>query len=496
MRNPLSWLKARFLPQAGPGSLPSIPLPKPPNKQVSTPSFKTQVAKATSVITEPDRKLANTDITTFRTGANTKSIIRDIAKSNADLAATVNAYLRVGIPEKYTVLAHDMDGAINPEATKLAQEVLRRMTFVGDPSLGWNPSSDIQGLSESLCAELLYYGAMSLELVLDKQRNPSYLQPVSVTKIKFREEDGGTYPVQVVAGVETSLDIATFYYLSLDQDLLSAYADSYLESAIQAVLADAQFMNDLRRSMQRVIQPRLIATLLEEKVVNSVGPDVRNDPDKLNAFIAGLIQNLTEQLTNLSPDEALVALDSVKYEMLTPNSGGGNVASTLETVQKMIESKLAAGAKTLPAVLGREATASAATTSTMLFMKNADVLRRKLNLIYSRTLTTAIRLLGQDVYVEFRYADLDLRPESELEAYKAMHQSRILAQLSLGLITDEEACVALTGNLPPPGYVNKSGTMFQSGSTQIANPDSQTSTMNKGGAPDNLKPSTPTKPKD
>lgn len=478
--------------QAGTGSLPTVATPKPPKGQSSLPSYKTQVAKATSALPQADRRLANTDVTTYRLGANSRAIIRDMVATSPDLSATVNAYLRVGIPNEYTVIAREMDGAISREGTKMAQELLRRITMLGDPSLGYNPTTDLQSLSESLGKELLTYGGMGLELVLDKSRTPSYLQPVSISKVKWREEADGVYPVQEISGKEVSLDIPTFFYASVDQDLLSAYADSMLESAIQAVLADGAFLNDLRKSMQRVIQPRLIATLIEEKVKESIPPEISNDATKLGTFYTNLIEQLTTQLTDLQPEEALVSFDNVKYDMLNSSNGNGNIGSTLETVQKLIESKLAAGSKTTPAVLGREAGANAATTSTMLFLKNADIVRRKLNLIYSRALTVAIRLLAQDVFVEFEYAELDLRPPGELEAYKSMKQSRILEQLSLGLIADDEAGIRLTGNLPPDGMKPLSGTMFKFTVPESGNPNSQTSNM---GTKDDLKPSTPAKPK-
>jgi hypothetical protein len=101
--------------------------------------------------------------------------------------------------------------------------------------------------------------------------------------------------------------------------------------------------------------------------------------------------------------------------------------------------------------------------------------------------------MAQDVYVEFSYAELDLRPQAELEAYRAMHQSRILEQLSLGFITDEEASIKLTGNLPREGHVPLSGTMFKSAKVDTANPNSQTSNMNQ--TEKTLNPSTPTQPK-
>jgi hypothetical protein len=147
----------------------------------------------------------------------------------------------------------------------------------------------------------------------------------------------------------------------------------------------------------------------------------------------------------------------------------------------------------MPAILGRDSSGSTATTSAMLFLKNANIIRTKLNTIYSRMLTQAVRLMAQDVYVEFTYAELDLRPQAELEAYRAMYQSRILEQLSLGFITDEEASIKLTGNLPREGHVPLSGTMFKSAKVDTANPDSQTSNMNV--TEKTLKTGTPAQPK-
>ena len=471
------WWKADF--QAGPGTLPTQPPPKAPNKAQALPSFKTQVARATSAVQRPERRLANTSLLDYRTGATTYETVRNLAAGSPDLSATLSAYLRVGIPDSFTVIGRDMDGEINPEATKLAQEILRRLTFVGDMSLGYNPTTDLHSLSESLGKELLLYGSMGLELALDKQRMPVYLNPVSVTKLKFIEEDGGVYPVQEIGGNTVKLDQATFFLVSLDQDLLTPYSSSYFEAAIQSVLADAQFLDDLRKSMQRVIQPRLTATILEEKVKASIPPNILNDPEKLAEFYTNLIASIQTLLTGLEPEDALVSMDAVQYDMLASGGtqGSSSVADTLKVVQALIESKLSAGAKTLPAILGRDSTGTGSTTSSMLFLKNADIVRSKLNVIYSRALTQSVRLQSMDCYVEFTYADLDLRPQGELEAYKSMQQSRILTLLSLGLISDVEASVRLTGNLPPAGMQPLSGTRFSVATSQPGNPDSQTSNM-------------------
>lgn len=476
----------------GPGKLPTVAMPKPPTKATALPSFKTQVAKQASAVPRSDRRLANTDISNYRSSGDTRTVIRDFVASNPDLSATRASYLRVGIPQDYTIIARDLDGQINPDATKLAQEILRRITFLGDPTLGYNPVTDLQSLSESLAIEGLQYGGMALELVLDKMRAPTYLNAVSVTKIEWLEENDGVYPVQVTGGERRKLDIPTFFYVSIDQDLLSPYSTSYFESAIQAVLADTQFMNNLRGAIYRTLNPRLMATIVEDKIKASCPPEIVNDPEAYAAFCTNVVESINTMLSDLTPDDALASFDSVTYSVLG-EKGSSNITDALSTMQKLVESKVAAGAKTMPAVMGRDSAGGAASTTAMLFLKNADVIRRKLNLLYSRALTVGCRLMAQDVVVEFKYAELDLRPSSELEAYKSMQQSRILELLSIGFLTDESACIQLTGNLPPDGFTPLSGTMFKAGAKAIASPDSQTSTMN--GGKDKLKPETPAAPK-
>ena len=78
-------------------------------------------------------------------------------------------------------------------------------------------------------------------------------------------------------------------------------------------------------------------------------------------------------------------------------------------------------------VLGHGGTSNSSSTEAVLYLKHASILRVKLNEIYSRALTIAVRILGNDCYVEFTYAPIDLRPEAELEAFRSMEQSRILS---------------------------------------------------------------------
>lgn len=472
-------------------TLPEPPLPEAPNKQGSQPSYRTTPERTDDLLAKSNRVTANTDATTFRTGSSMSDVIRNFLEANPDMSATVNAYLRVGIPKGFKLTGHDLDGRINPEATKLAHELLTRITFLGDPTAGYNPTTDLQSLSESLGRELLLEGACAMELVLDDMQLPTYPVPVAVSTLQFKEDSNrGLYPVQVIGGDEFELDIATMFYMSVDQDLLTPYSVAFLGVAVRAVLADEGFSNFLQRQLKRNIAPRLIATIIEEKLKKSVDPKVLNDPTKFREYMTGLIASVQAQLNDLEPEQALIATDSVTYDMKAPGGSGDGVGSLLESVHGILQDRVTAALKSLPAVLGRDTSSGSATTSTMLFLKSAAMISTKLNTLYSRMFTIAVRLMGLNCYVKFEYDSLDLRPEPEQAAYRQMQQSTVLDLLSLGMLTDEQACIMLTGQLPPEGYQNKSGTMFRNGSGTTQNTTSQTSLMN--GSKDNLKSDAPT----
>lgn len=477
--------------QAWAAVLPTMPFPKAPKGQQSLPGYRTQIEPRTSALTRTDRLLATTDRLTSRTLSDTYKTVLELSKSSPDLASAVTFLLRTGIPEGYTVVARGLDGQLDENGTGLAQELLRRLTFLGNPDGSFAQTYDVQTLSEMLGLEVILYGAMCGEVALDKARIPDQIRPISIQTIKFWDEDNTFRLTQRVAGTDIDLNFPTVILVTVDQVQTEMYPSSYVESAIQPLLTDIDFNNDLRRVLKRAVMPRLVATIDSDMVKKLCPPAILQDADKFRAYKQALIDEISGVLNNANPEDAIVTYNSVKYDFLSAQ--GADPSAIIQRVQDVLNGKLAAGSKTLPVILGHGVASNAASTESMLYVKQADMLRRKLNEFYSRALTCACRVMGQDVYVEFRYDDIDLRPAAELEAFFAMKQSRILMQLSLGLITDAEACVMLTGKMPPAGYKPLTGTMFmapQQAAVNPSNPSSNTSTMGQ-----TLDPGTPKQPK-
>jgi hypothetical protein len=494
MRHPLEFFHPGY--QAATQLAPVAPPKVKPNQQ-SYPGFAINLKPSASRLRREDLALANTDILTFRTEVDSRKMLAKLARANPDLSAAANAYLRVGLTQEYKIWARNMDGSINREASLLASELTRRWDLVPNyVEEGFSQTSSIRSVAESLGLETLLNGAHCAELVLDKQRLPARIAMIPVVSLRMYQDKYGLRPVQVVGGQEVDLDYATVFYTSIDQSLTTAYANSPFESAIQPVLADTDYLNDLRRILKRAMQPRLQAIIESAKVKEMVPPEAQNDPVALDAFYQNLRGQVEATLNGLAPEDALVAFDMIEFSYVS--GGTGDVPNVVTVIQDLLNAKMATGSKTLPSVLGHgSGSQNVASSETLLFMKTSDgVIRSKLNETFSKILTLAVRLFGHDVAVTFRYNPIDLRPENELEAFHAMQQAKVLEQLSLGFLEDDDAAIQLTGRVTPQGFKPLSGTLFYGAKPATAdNPYSGTSNGGAGGGAMNqsLKPGAPTK---
>jgi hypothetical protein len=450
---------------SGGGALPPPDTANVKPKQVSIPSHMTATTASTAKLSKNDLNLANRDITqTYRFGASTSDTLRALVRANPDMGAALSGHLRMGIPERYILPTYNRDGSFNVEATAVAMELAQRYDKMPDPTLGFCTTGSLRSIAEGVAKDGLIEGAMCAELVLDRSRLPTQIAPVSAKTIKFYDDwSGGVKslrPVQEMGGQEIDLDIPNFFMVWLDPSLIDAYPHPPMESAIQPVLGSSTFLGDLRRLCERHVYPRYVSTIDEEKLRKHLDQETLGDPAKLAAKLNEVIAAVQDALSNLEVEDAIVVFDSITVEYVKNNTG--DVPNTFETVQGLLNSKIATGTRSTPTILGHsQGSQNIASTETLISMMTANsMVRLKLQELFSKLFTLALRLMGYDVTVSFEYDDIDLRPASELEAFRSLKQDRILRLVSLGYMTDEEACLRLTGRLPPKGFTVRWDTMF------------------------------------
>ena len=438
------------------------------------------IKKTTTQISDTSTNYTNTDLTTLRNqGSTQKDAIKALVQNSPDASFAAYSKARFAITDSYTVIAYTIDGVVDVAGTITAQSLANRLDNLRPYYDKYSKPSDFRSLSERAIAQLQYYGSFGGQLVLEAGNVPSRIEIFSTRNMKFEERNGREVPYIEQQSVKYYLDTPLVSIQDLDQDVTTPYSMSPLQSATQPLIADHEFVNDLRRAFSKANLPRPTVKILTEQFMNSLPVDVRMNPVKLAEAQDELIRRVQSELNGLSPEDCLVYFDNMVVEHLT--AGNNSSDRSVEQHKDLMNAKVASGLHTMPAMLGRGANSTSSSTEAMAYLRAVEGEQEKLNSMFSSLLTVGTRLLGHDVFVKFVYSDPELRPKSELESFRTMKQSRIMEQLNYGFISDEEASILLTGSLPSGNFTPLSGTRFyDSSSSTVGNPYSNTSVSGEG----------------
>ncbi len=451
--------------------------PKPPSKtktgQQATPAYlrKARGAKVPSSL----QNTTNLDRGAFaRNGLNINEVIKNLVRTSPELSQALHTKMCMAVTSSYTVFALDEIGQVDPAGTELIQAFTKRLDAKSYDYSRYTLPTDLRTTSSALLFDLLRYGDCGCEVILGPARIPTHLKPFSMEQISWEESKDAVYPLFKTKDGDVPLNYSTIFTSASTPELTSAYANSPIESAIQASLFDQEFVDTMRRACTKNLLQRLTVTINSEKWLQTVPVDVRYDSEKLAIQAAETTAQIEDQLNSLSASDALVLFDTLNVDTVADSNNSAD--RSIEVLRNMIDGNLSSGAKVLPSVLGRGSTSDAASTEAMLFVKSLAHLQNELSIMYSRMFTFVLALMGNTSTVVFKYEEPSLRPRIETASFRAVEASMVIEQLSLGFVSDIEASIALTGTVPPAGYVNKSGTMFKVGPIDTNdNPYSNTS---------------------
>ncbi len=431
----------------------------------------TQISQLTSYL--------NKDLRSLRTSSVPTEAVRILARMNGTVSAAVFSFVQVANTD-HKVLAYDsITHEFSMEGSLLAQSILARFDTLYDYSEGFGDKQGIGSLKETLLREVVLTGATAGELVLDKLRLPDRINVIAYETLRMMSDGkGGRYPEQQTSGDPVKLDLPTFFVAESNREAAYAYVFSMLEAAIEDAYIYNGFLQDMVRAVRRNGSNRLVISLNSEKVLGTMTPQARQDPKKVKEYMEAQLVAFTAIINGLEPEDALVMYDTGEADIL--ESGGEKQDYTY--LMNALSGNLATSLKTSPSILGLRinGSQSLSNTESLVFLKVAAALHLPVETILSRALTLACRLYGLDVYCNFKFDPIDLRPELELEAFKTMKQARIIEQWGLGLLSDDQAAMILTGKPRDPSAPPLSGTMFHVNSGKTSGDMASKASPNNG----------------
>lgn len=416
-------------------------------------------------LTDNSTSVFNQSISQVRSQSTIYDALRLLKRISGDTSTAIASFVRLA-NTPLSFKAYDSAHQLSDDGSMLVKSILNNFQNLNDYSYGFDQRPSMKGLVDTLLNETILTGGCAIELVLDKARLPFHLQPVSPKNIKWRVSKSSTgknsnkiIPWQQSAGVEIELDVPTFFYAALDADPTAVYPKPPIEASVNTSIFHAEVVEDIRRVVRRSGHSRLIMKLVTESLIKAAPLEVKMDPVKMQEWMESVRSDLAAQLENLNPESALVLFDTVEANYLNSEIGA---SADYGPLMELVDGLEATALRTPPSVLGKRMGGSqnVSSTESLLFIKQAAGLHTPVSSVLSRALTLALRLYGFDGYAVAEFAPIDLRPESELEAFKVMRQSRVLELLSLGFLTDQEAAETLGTGMRAPDAPPLSGTFF------------------------------------
>ena len=383
-------------------------------------------------------------------------IIRTLIREEGLFSSAANSMVALSTGAGFRIAGYNAEGMMDLAVMGAAYSIMDRFNTLHDYSKGYNDKPGMQTLLAMMKADVVASGGCGAELVLDQQFGPERLVPIGYSTIGWvADGQGGRYPSQDNGDVE--LNFPTVFVAEHNRNPDEAYAVSLLRPGLSHTMNFNSFLEDTHRSLNRTGHSRLIATLVAESVIKSLPERDRSDPKKVADAYATAKASVETALAELEPEDAIVAFDSVTFDI---NDTGGN-KSDYTGMLTTLGNLLGAALKTPASVSGLRAGGSQALSNaeTLIYLQVVQATRPPVQEIMSRALTLACRLMGVDGYVSFEFMPINLRPDSELEAYKSTKQKRVLELLSYGVINDAHACYEL--GIRPQGLASElAGTGF------------------------------------
>lgn len=438
--------------------------------------------RGTAITNDLTRYTSNA-IKNVQTKTDINEIIRTLIREDGLFSSAANSMVALSTGAGYRLAGYNAEGAMDLGVMSMAYLIMDRFSTLHDYSKGYNDKPAMQTLLAMMQMDVVSTGGCGTELVLDQTFGPERLVPIGYSTIEwYADGQGGRYPTQ--DNGEIDLNVPTVFIAEHNRHPDEAYAVSLLRPGLAHTINFNSFLEDTHRTLNRTGHSRLIALIKTEEVLKGMSEKDRKNPEKVAKIFAAVKSDVESALADMEPEDALVAMDSIDFDIKDTGGSKADYTSMLTTLGNL----LGAALKTPASVSGLRAGGSQALSNaeTLIYLQVVQACRPPVEEAMSRALTLACRLLGIDGYVTFEFLPINLRPDAELEAYMATRQKRVLEQLSHGVINDAQACWEM--GIRPQGLVKElAGTGFYTKSSS----SNATATDRSGSAEGALAPDTP-----
>jgi hypothetical protein len=296
-------------------------------------------------------------------------------------------------------------------------------------------------------------GAAAAELIIGRNGRTA-VDIATPDPISFRfkaimdPERGKVYQLgQWINGEWRPLDRPTIRYIPVDPAPgQPPYGRPMVAPALFTSLFLLSLLHDIKRVVSQQGYNRLDIEILSEPLANSMPAHIKNDPEKVRAFITNVISEIQAIYSNLQPDDAYIHTDVVKLNKPV-GTADSNSLGAIDSLIRGLERMAARALKTMPLLLGiNEATTEThASFQWVLQAASVEAMQHDVENMMSSLLRLALEAQGIQAAVTLRFATLSPQRLKDAQT-EAVEIANELAKYQAGWTSQDEASMAVTGH--------------------------------------------------
>lgn len=291
------------------------------------------------------------------------------------------------------------------------------------------------------------------EVVLGKDgKTPVDIATPDPGSVRFKAEDdpirGEIWQLYQLQDMDmVRLDRPTVRYIPVDPLPGSPYGRSPAYPGLFACLFLLSILYDIRRVVSQQGYPRIDIAISLERLQQAMPDSLDDDPEALNTWIQGAIQEVADAYESLEPDDAYVHTDviTVNRPVGTVDSNSlGAIGGLITALERMSVRAL----KTMPLMMGITDGVSEANANRQWEIHVAGIksLQHLGESLLEHLLSQALQSQGIPAVAQFRFSELRAAEMLRDEQVRQLNVQNTMLEFEAGWISQDEAAQKVVGH--------------------------------------------------
>lgn len=308
-------------------------------------------------------------------------------------------------------------------------------------------NSGLDGLIDQLHYSSFLLGAMGVEVEVTPDRTDIYdVYPVKPQTIYWELGDIDGHkkwvPYQWQMGKKIPLDKqhANFFWVPADPDIGDPRGTLTMTPVLQAIDFQMQILQDLQAVLHHQGWPRDDYEINLERMMQYCPQHIKNDKEKLNAWLKEQYDNILKTLQNIKPDSDIVHYDDIKRN---PGNGGANQGRSLDVraVNELVDVQVLNGAKQM-GIFSNRISGSTETWGTVqfrIFCSGIASCQRGSKRLIEEIARLWLRVKGVQAIPVFKHNTIDWNSEEQRMTVNLLKQKFYAIAVLMGWIDNNTA---------------------------------------------------------